>query len=121
MARMMIVDDSSFLKGVLKFILERGGHKVVGLAESYHEALEMYRTLKPDVVFCDILLGDREGLQLVKAVREIDPRARIISVSIDGQEDRAEEARSLGACAHVEKPYGVVKVADAIDLAFRKR
>ena len=73
MPTMMIVDESSFLKGVLKFILERGGHNVVGMTQGYEEALEMYRSQKPDIVFCDVSKGSlADGIQIVKAMKEID-------------------------------------------------
>lgn len=121
MPRMMIVDDSPFLKGILKFILENAGHKVVGMATGYQEAIEMYRTQKPDVVFCDVPMGDFEGLEIVKAIAETDPSSRIVTIAVGGHEAKVAEAGRLGACAHVDKPYGVVKVADAIDLALKRR
>ncbi len=107
MARILVVDDSKFMRLILKNYLEKdsgGKHQVVGEAERDQEAVEKYKELKPDLVTMDIIMPVESGLAAVKQIVEFDPKARIIMVSAMGQEKIVEEAVSLGAKGMIVKP-----------------
>jgi len=120
MARILIADDASFMRGSLKFITENAGHKVVGLAEDGKEALELYQKLKPDLVTLDILMKGQDGLWALKAIMEDYPEAKVIMVTALGQEEKQEEARKLGALGYIRKPFKQKQIIDEIEIVLCK-
>ena len=114
MAKMLIVDDASFMRNSLKYIVESGGHKVVGMAEDGQEALTLYRKSRPDVVTMDILMTGMDGFEALKEIMKEDPKAKVIMVTAVGNEDRQEEARKIGASGYIRKPFKQTDIIDEI-------
>ncbi len=104
MIKVLIVDDSKFMRLTLKNILRRNEIKVVGEAESDMEAVEKYKKLKPDLVIMDIIMPVQSGLKAVGEICKLNHDAKIIMVSAMGQEAIMEESVKLGAKAFVVKP-----------------
>lgn len=115
MAKILIVDDASFMRGSLKYVVENAGHEVVGTAKDGREALELYRKLKPDVVTLDILMKGLDGLSALKAIKEEYPEAKVIMVTALGMEEKEAEARELGACGYIRKPFKQKEIVDEIE------
>ncbi|MDH5738406.1 MAG: response regulator [Gammaproteobacteria bacterium] len=115
MAKILIVDDASFMRGTLKYIAEGVWHNVVGTAEEGGEALELYRKLKPDLVILDILMKGMDGLSALAAIRKEDPGAKVIMVTALGQEEKQKEARKLGASGYIRKPFKQKEIIDEIE------
>jgi len=113
-ATIMIVDDASFMRGSLKYIVEGAGHNVVGTAKDGQEALKLYRKLKPDIVTLDILMSGMDGLSALKAIKKEDPGARVIMVTALGQEEKQKEAYKLGASGYIRKPFKQTEIIDEI-------
>ena len=114
MAKILVVDDASFMRGSLKYIIEGAGHSAVGMARDGQEALELYRKLQPDVVTLDILMGEMDGLSALKAIIKEDPAAKVIMVTAFGQEEKQKEARKLGACGYIRKPFKQTEIVSEI-------
>jgi two-component system, chemotaxis family, chemotaxis protein CheY len=114
MAKIMIVDDASFMRSSLKFIAEKNGHTVVGTAADGREALELYAKLKPDLVTLDILMRDLDGISTLKMLLKQDPQAKIIMVTAMGQETKQEEAKKIGALGYIRKPFKPEDIAAEI-------
>ena len=114
MARILIVDDASFMRGSLKYILENAGHEIVGMAPDGRKALEEYEKLKPDVVTMDILMKDMGGLEALEAIKKEDPEGKVIMVTALGQEEKQEEARKLGASGYIRKPFKQGEIVDEV-------
>ena len=115
MATILVVDDASFMRGSLKFIVENAGHEVVGMAENGKEALKLYRELRPEVVTLDILMRGTDGLTALEAIMKEDPEAKVIMVTALGQEEKQEEARRLGAYGYIRKPFKQTEIVDEIE------
>jgi len=103
------------MRGSLKFIVENAGHEVLGMAKDGKEALELYRKLRPDVVTLDILMRGTDGLAALEAIVTKDPGAKVIMVTALGQEEKQEEARRLGACGYIRKPFKQTEIVDEIE------
>ena len=114
MAKMLIVDDASFMRNSLKYIVENGGHTVIGMAKDGQEALEIYRKSRPDVVTLDVLMPRMDGFSALKAIIKEDPKAKVIMVTAVGNEDRQEEARKIGASGYIRKPFKQTDIVDEI-------
>ncbi len=101
--RILIVDDSSLMRKMIRKTLEPNGHEIVGEATDGQEAVEMYKTLKPDLVTMDVTMRGIDGFKAAKAILDYDDAARIIFLSNLNQEKYGEDAASLGAIGYVNK------------------
>ncbi|MDI6781977.1 MAG: response regulator [bacterium] len=106
-AKILIVDNSLFMRKILRKMLAEAGYDVVGEAADGASAIQKYRELKPDLVTMDIVLPDIEmnGIETLKWLTKIDPDARIVMVSAVGYEELINEVLSIGAKDFVVKPF----------------
>lgn len=108
--RVLVVDDAIFMRNSLKLMLEKHQFEVVGMAQNGLEAVEQYKSLKPDVVTMDITMPDMDGLEALKAIREYDRNAKVVMISAVGKEDAVREAIIGGAKNFIVKPFQEDKV-----------
>jgi two-component system chemotaxis response regulator CheY len=115
MARsVLVVDDSAFMRNLLKQLLE-DDHEVVGEAENGVEAVEMYDELDPDVVTMDVVMPIRNGIEATAEIKGDDPNASVIMCTSVGQEEKMREAVKAGADGYITKPFQKPNVLEAID------
>lgn len=114
MATVIIADDSSFMRGSLKHIVQSIGHSVLQEAKDGKEAWELYREIRPDLVIMDILMEGMDGLGGLKAIKDEDPEAKVIIISALGQEEKQEQARLLGASGYIRKPFTVEEIQEEV-------
>ena len=114
MARILIVDDAAFMRGSLKYIVERSGHSVVGMARDGQEALKLTRELKPDIVTLDILMSGMDGLAALRTIKKEDSGVKVIMVTALGQEQKQEEAFNSGASGYIRKPFKQTEIVDEV-------
>ncbi len=119
MARVLVVDDAAFMRLMLKDILTKGGHEVVGEAANGLEAIERYKELKPEVVTMDITMPEMNGIDAIKEIRKIDPNATIIVCSAMGQQAMVIEAIQAGAKDFIVKPFQAGRVIEAVQKALK--
>ena len=118
MANIMIVDDSKFTRKMLSDILTEKGHQIVGEAENAEEAVELYERLKPDLVTLDIIMPEVEGtdaISALKAMKRVNPKAKVIIVSAMGQQEVVEECIQAGAKDFIVKPIQSSNVAGVVE------
>lgn len=116
MAKVLVVDDASFMRNSLKYIVESAGHEVVGMASDGAEAVKLHKDLNPDVTTMDVLMGgDMDGIQTLEAIRKQAPDAKVIMVTALGQETKQEEARKLGAVGYIRKPFKQQQIVEEIE------
>jgi two-component system chemotaxis response regulator CheY len=101
--RILIVDDSSIMRRMIRKTLEPGGHKVVGEARSGQEAIRMYKSLKPDIVTMDVTMRGMDGLTAAKEILQYDDEAQILFLSNFNTEAYSENAALMGAIGYVNK------------------
>lgn len=115
MARILVVDDAAFMRMMLKDILTKVGHEIVGEASNGREALVKYETLRPEIVTMDITMPDCDGLTCVSKIKEMDPDAKIIMCSAMGQKLMVVDAIKRGASDFIVKPFQAEQVIDAVN------
>lgn len=118
--QVLIVDDQPGILSTLSSILEDEGYRTLG-TDSGEEALRLYEEERPDVVFLDIWLPDRDGLETLQAIRRIDPTAAVVMISGHGTTSTAVRAIKLGASDYIEKPLSYQRVLQAVGEALRQR
>jgi two-component system chemotaxis response regulator CheY len=105
MAKGLIVDDSKFMRKVLRETLEHGDHSVVAEADNGADGVDKYKSFKPDFVTMDITMGGLDGIFAVKAIIEFDPKARVIIVSALNEKTIKMNDRTFHASAYIQKPF----------------
>ncbi|MGM5487478.1 MAG: response regulator [Nanobdellota archaeon] len=114
MAKVMVVDDSKLIKRMVRDIAEKQQCTVTE-ASNADEAVRKYKDEKPDMVFMDIMLGTKNGIEALKEIREFDEKAIvIICTSIIGQEEVIEKAYKFGASEYITKPFSDEEIEDII-------
>ncbi len=120
MVRILIVDDSAFMRNILKKILS-GRYEIVGEASNGKEAVEMYFKLKPDVVLMDIVMPIMDGIEATRQIVSKDPNARVIMVTSLGQNEKVKEAIKAGARGYIVKPFQAEGVIREIENVLKQR
>lgn len=115
MARILVVDDSSFARSRLKLLFENAGHKVVGSAANGDQALSLYEELQPDLVTLDYLMAGKNGIEVLKEIIGLDPQARVIMISCLGNQTVEGKLLSAGAKVFVEKLNDQEEYLKAVD------
>ena len=105
MAKIMLVDDAAFMRMMLKNTLTQAGYTDLVEAEDGAKAVEVYSAEKPDLVFMDITMPNKDGLETLKEIKGMDPGATIVMCSAMGQEAMVVEAIQLGALDFIVKPF----------------
>jgi two-component system, chemotaxis family, chemotaxis protein CheY len=105
MKRILVADDASFMRQMIRDIIEPEGYEVVGEASDGVEVVEKFRQLQPDLVMMDIVMPKRSGIDAVKAIMELDAGARVVMCSALGQEALVMEAIQAGAKDFIVKPF----------------
>ena len=111
-ARVLIVDDALFMRTMLRNIFVESGFEVVGEAGNGNDAVEKYRVLGPDLTTMDIVMPEKNGIEALKVIMAIDPRARVVMCSALGQESLIIEALEAGARDFIVKPFKPAKVVE---------
>jgi two-component system chemotaxis response regulator CheY len=112
--KVLIVDDSEFMRNLLREILEED-YEIVGEAENGVEAVERYAENDPDLVMMDIVMPIRDGVEATADIKEDDPGANVIMCTSVGQEEKMKEAVKAGADGYITKPFQKPNVVEAIN------
>ncbi|MEW6368727.1 MAG: UDP-3-O-acyl-N-acetylglucosamine deacetylase [Acidobacteriota bacterium] len=109
----LIVDDEPEILNTLSSVLADEGYQVLK-ASTGEKAIELYRERRPAAVFLDIWLPDRDGLETLQALRQMDSQAAVIMMSGHGATAAAVKAIKMGAYDYLEKPLSYGPVVDAL-------
>lgn len=115
----LIVDDSGFIRRMLRDILEKSGYVIVGEASDGEQAVRSYEDLNPDLVTMDITMPVADGIQALARIMAFDPEACVVMVSALNQEGFIEQSLELGAKDFIVKPFQPQKVLDTLERVTR--
>lgn len=121
MYRILIADDSLYMRLNLKNILLEAGHEVVGEATNGIEAVKQYQQLSPDIVTMDITMPQLDGVEALKQIIGFDPAANVIMLTAIGKPGKVLECLNLGAKHFITKPFEKDKVLQALDTAMAEQ
>ena len=112
----LIVDDSEFMRKLLKDIIEQDGYKIVGETGDGSKALKLYEQLKPDIITMDIILPNKTGIEIVKEINKVDKdnNTKIVMVTALGQQQLVMEALQAGAKEYITKPFEKDKILEVL-------
>ncbi|MFC4551445.1 MULTISPECIES: chemotaxis protein CheY [Halorussus] len=110
----LIVDDSEFMRNLLREILEEE-FEIAGEAENGVEAVEMYNETQPNLVMMDIVMPIRDGIEATTEIKDNNPDSNVIMCTSIGQEEKMKKAIKAGADGYITKPFQKPSVMDAIN------
>ncbi|MEO9805480.1 MAG: response regulator [Reichenbachiella sp.] len=118
MKTVFVIDDSGYMRSLIKNTLEKAGYQIVGEAGSGELAIDLCIGLRPDLITLDNILPDMHGLDILKAIRGEGVDSKVIMVSALGQASIVEEAIQLGALDYVVKPFESEDLIRAVSKMF---
>ncbi|MEJ2086807.1 MAG: UDP-3-O-acyl-N-acetylglucosamine deacetylase, partial [Acidobacteriota bacterium] len=116
----LIVDDEPGILSALSNVFHDEGFETLSTGSGV-EALALYGQRSPDLVFLDIWLPDRDGLETLQAIRELDPTAAVIMMSGHGTTSTAVKSIKMGAFDYVEKPVSYDRLMETVNQALEYR
>jgi two-component system chemotaxis response regulator CheY len=110
----LVVDDTAFMRLMLKNILIQNGCNIIGEASDGDEAIRKCHELEPDVVFMDITMPNVDGITATREILKHYPETKIIICSAMGQKSMVLEALELGATDFIVKPFEADRVLQSL-------
>ncbi|MBU0587064.1 MAG: response regulator [Gammaproteobacteria bacterium] len=117
----LIVDDDSMIRSVIKIILKSDGYKNIEEASSAEAALEHCTRLKPGLVLLDINMPDKTGLEALEGILETSPTSMVLMVTGELTKGKLEEAKNKGATGFVVKPITPASLLRKIESSLQQR
>ena len=120
--KVLLVDDSVFIRKQLAQILSSEGYEIVGQANDGVEGVELYKKLAPnvDMVTMDITMPNLDGISALEQILAFDKKAKIIMITALGKEELVRKSLMMGAKNYIVKPLDRNKVLDRIISALTK-
>jgi len=114
--RVLVIDDSIFVRKQIGQILTSEGFEVVGQAGDGVEGIEKYKELSPgiDLVTLDITMPRMDGVTTLERILAFDPKATVVMISALGKQDLVKKALVTGAKNYIIKPLDRKKVLERI-------
>jgi DNA-binding NarL/FixJ family response regulator len=114
MARVLVVDDSEIARTMIGDFLLMNGHEVAGEAETLEQAVSAYAAKRPDLVTLDLSMGETDGFEVLRAIRHADPKAKVLIVSANTQQDIYDDLLKEGASGFLAKPFTMADLVAAV-------
>ncbi len=116
--KILIVDDSAYMRSVIKTALIKEGYEIVGEAGDGETAIDLALELSPDLITLDNILPDMMGLEILKVLQEEKVTSKVIMVSAVGQQTMVNKGIELGASDYLVKPFTSESLIEVVNKAF---
>ncbi len=117
----MIADDSELVRNTLKEMLEIGKYQVVSEAVDGIDTLKKFTSVKPDVLFLDIAMPKKDGMETLIQIMTINPDAKVIMITAHYDMELIESCIKIGALAYISKPFNMDDILHSISYAFEEK
>jgi DNA-binding NtrC family response regulator len=118
--QVLIADDEALIRQSLRTTLAREGFDVT-VAASGNEAWLRFQEDRPDVVLLDLVLGDLDGMEVLRRIRQEAPDTKVILISAHGSIESAVAAMKIGGYDFIKKPFDLEEIVAAVRNAARTR
>ncbi len=121
-SKILIVDDASFMRTLLKDIIKSNGlaSEIFEAADGI-EGVKAYQKIKPDLVTMDVTMPKADGIQALRAILKINPSAKVVMITSVEEKHIVQDAIKLGARDYVVKPFDRSSVPLVLNRVIRQR
>lgn len=113
--KVLIVDDSIYMRSLIKTALEEKGYEIVGEAANGETAIDLAMELQPDLITLDNILPDMMGFEILKVLKEEGLESKVVMVSAVGQQTVVNKGKELGAEEYIVKPFTPEDLVAVVD------
>ena len=115
--KILIADDSLFMRKMLKDILSIENKYELVEAQNGSETEQQFKTHKPDLTLLDIIMpeGEEEGIRVLKEIKKLSPGAKVVMLTAVGQDSIIAECKKAGASDYIVKPFDKEKVIETVE------
>ncbi|AFS81072.1 response regulator receiver protein [Candidatus Nitrosopumilus koreensis AR1] len=117
----MVVDDDLNTVDVFSEYLELTDHKVVGKAFDGKQAFEMFKQVRPDFVFLDIMMPEYDGFYALEKIKQYDRTAFVIAVTADLSNETEDKLHRLYVDSIVYKPFDMDNILSIMESLYKKK
>ena len=114
LARVLLVNDNDVMRSLLRSMLRGEDYEVVGEARNGDQGLDMALRLQPDIICLDIEMPLKNGIEVLPALREKLPAARIFMITGHTERAMVQAAIEGGASGYIVKPFNAARVLDTL-------
>lgn len=115
--RILIADDHPLIRsGIHHLLANQPGMTLVAEASDGNKAVDLYRSLSPDVVLMDLRMPRKDGVTAIKEIMEINPEARVIVLTNSDNDQDIVSGLDAGACGYMLKDTSQNKLVEVIKL-----
>lgn len=119
--KILVCDDSILARKQLKDIIKTCGYDNFIEAVNGEQAVSLYKESRPNLVFLDIIMPEKDGVQAIREIRQFDPDAYIVIVSSVGTQSQLKAAIMEGARDFIQKPYSSASITQVVEKCFEGR
>ena len=116
----LIADDDSYIRGVLRLLLRSDEYEVVGEAADGEAALELCSRLRPAVVLLDINMPNKDGLEVLDELNAAKYSGKVVLISADATLDKVQLSVQKRAAGFIVKPFNSGTVLDELRMCLQK-
>jgi two-component system, chemotaxis family, chemotaxis protein CheY len=116
----LICDDSILIRKKLRTTLEKCKCEQIYEAENGAVAVEIAKENNPDIIFMDIVMPDKNGIEALKEIHEFNPNIKVVMASSVGTNDNLKEALENGAYDFIQKPITLEAVTLLIEKVLKE-
>src|SRR4051812_5408625 len=116
MPRILLIDDDEAFRNMVRKTLERAGYEVQPAGDG-KQALELFRQESPDLIITDLVMPEKEGLEMILELRREAPKAKIIAMSGGARMNPRTNlimAEKFGARKTLAKPFSQQEILEAV-------
>lgn len=118
--KVLICDDSLLIRKKLKDTLEKCKCKEIYEAENGNVAVEMVKDKNPDLIFMDIVMPNKDGIEALQEIKDINPNVKVVMASSAGTNEHLKKALENGAYDFIQKPISLEAVAYLIEKVIKE-
>lgn len=116
----VIIDDNDITREVLRVTMRGDGYNVLGEATDGETGLELIKTLKPDIVFLDIIMPRVSGIDVLKQIKKGWPQTVVLMVTGNSDRPTVQAAVQNGAAGFILKPFNTATVLNTVESALQR-
>ena len=117
--RVLIVDDNELMRYTIRALLTELNHEVVGEAEDGERAIKACAALKPEVVFLDLIMPGRSGVDILADIRKLDPKVKVVVITAVDQKELDRKLANKSVTAVIRKPFSYDEFKEAVSRMVR--